>query len=140
MQCNPQGKRYVNAVGFLEDLCLGNIISDVAHDGIKAVQITDDGDNGTNRCAAKMVRRIYDPLKAWFGVRGALIFYFFRVVFITIGKCRGFPKYGLAFEGIYIFVFFVSYFFRQENVVVFHMPWYVQHEHRPSAAKHPAAV
>lgn len=30
----------MNAVGFLEDLCLGNIISDVAHDGVKVIQIT----------------------------------------------------------------------------------------------------
>jgi len=29
----------VNAVGFLEDLCLGNVETDVPHDGLKAVQM-----------------------------------------------------------------------------------------------------
>lgn len=31
----PQGKRYVNAVGFLEDLCLGNVETDVPPDGLR---------------------------------------------------------------------------------------------------------
>ncbi|CAM9346947.1 unnamed protein product, partial [Ectocarpus sp. 8 AP-2014] len=39
MQAYLKGKRYVNAVGFLEDLCLGNILSDVAHDGLRGAKV-----------------------------------------------------------------------------------------------------
>ncbi|CBJ32111.1 conserved unknown protein [Ectocarpus siliculosus] len=40
MEAYLKGKRYVNAVGFLEDLCLGNILSDVAHDGLRGAKVS----------------------------------------------------------------------------------------------------
>ncbi|CAM9386504.1 unnamed protein product [Scytosiphon promiscuus] len=40
MEAYLKGKRYVNAIGFLEDLCLGNIVTDVPHDGVRAIKIS----------------------------------------------------------------------------------------------------
>lgn len=44
-----QGKRYVNAIGFLEDLCLGNIVTDVPHDGVRAIEIPTAGQSSSSR-------------------------------------------------------------------------------------------
>ncbi|CAN0366017.1 unnamed protein product [Ectocarpus fasciculatus] len=48
MEAYLKGKRYVNAVGFLEDLCLGNILSDVAHDGLRGAKVANPAASGSS--------------------------------------------------------------------------------------------
>ncbi|CAM9795889.1 unnamed protein product, partial [Ectocarpus sp. 12 AP-2014] len=48
MEAYFKGKRYVNAVGFLEDLCLGNILSDVEHDGLRGAKFSPAASGGSS--------------------------------------------------------------------------------------------